>query len=337
MLRLVLLALSIAATDALAQTTAAPPAPDYGNPQAWLCRPDRLRRVRRGSFHHRDRSGTAAQPSSARGWIHRRRWIASTSIPRCRRIRRTSVISSPTTPSVASCDCSWRGLAPSAACSRPCTGNSPSPPCIVPTPPASSHPISWALGYQDVRAAWRYYLAHDNGNRGIVLIGHSQGTVILTELIRREIEGTPVQSRIVSAFLIGGPGGILVPRGKDVGGTFAHMPLCRAATQTGCVVAYSSFRSHRAADGDHALRAVGRLDTRRGLHQSRGTRRRRGRPQRLFRRGRRNCPAARPHRAVDRWRTTHCDAHRACGGAVEGAVQVQRVRLVSRGVGRAWS
>ncbi len=98
-------------------------------------------------------------------------------------------------------------------------------------------------GYQDVRAAWRYYLAHDNGNRGIVLIGHSQGTSILTALIRREIEGTPVQSRIVSALLIGGPDGILAPRGRDVGGTFAHMPLCRAATQTGCVVAYSSFRA----------------------------------------------------------------------------------------------
>ena len=98
-------------------------------------------------------------------------------------------------------------------------------------------------GYEDVRAAWRYYLAHDNGNRGIVLIGHSQGTSILTELIRREIDGTPVQSRIVSALLIGGPGGILVPSGRDAGGTFAHMPLCRAATQTGCVVAYSSFRN----------------------------------------------------------------------------------------------
>jgi hypothetical protein len=98
-------------------------------------------------------------------------------------------------------------------------------------------------GYEDVRAAWRYYLAHDNGNRGIVLIGHSQGSSILTELIRREIDGTPVQSRIVSALLIGGPGGILVPNGRDTGGTFAHMPLCRAATQTGCVVAYSSFRN----------------------------------------------------------------------------------------------
>jgi hypothetical protein len=99
------------------------------------------------------------------------------------------------------------------------------------------------IGYQDVRAAWHYYLSHDNGGRGVVLIGHSQGTSILTELIRSEIEGTPMHSRIVSALLLGTVGGIFVPRGRDVGGTFAHMPLCRAATQTGCVVSYSSFRN----------------------------------------------------------------------------------------------
>jgi hypothetical protein len=76
-----------------------------------------------------------------------------------------------------------------------------------------------------------------------VLIGHSQGASILTELIRHEVEGTPIQSRIVSALLLGVPGGILVPRERDVGGTFAQMPLCRAATETGCVVAYSAFRN----------------------------------------------------------------------------------------------
>jgi hypothetical protein len=43
-------------------------------------------------------------------------------------------------------------------------------------------------------------------------------------------------------MLIGAVGGIFVPRGRDVGGTFAHMPPCRAATQTGFFVAYSSFR-----------------------------------------------------------------------------------------------
>jgi hypothetical protein len=34
-----------------------------------------------------------------------------------------------------------------------------------------------------------------------------------------------------------------VPKGKDVGGAFQHIPLCHSATQTGCVIVYSSFRS----------------------------------------------------------------------------------------------
>ena len=102
-----------------------------------------------------------------------------------------------------------------------------------------------------------------------------------------------MQSRIVSALLIGGPGGILVPRGRDVGGTFLHLPLSPRGHADRLRRGVFIISRHRAADGDHALRAVGRLDTRRGVHQSRGARRRRGRPQRLFRRGRKNCPAVR--------------------------------------------
>ena len=37
-----LIAVSIAATNALAQPGTASPSPDYRNPHAWLCRPDRL-------------------------------------------------------------------------------------------------------------------------------------------------------------------------------------------------------------------------------------------------------------------------------------------------------
>ena len=42
--------------------------------------------------------------------------------------------------------------------------------------------------YDDVKAAWDYYLAHENMGRGVVLIGHSQGSGVLTQLIAREIE-----------------------------------------------------------------------------------------------------------------------------------------------------
>ena len=95
--------------------------------------------------------------------------------------------------------------------------------------------------YNDVLDAWRYYLEHDNRGRGVVLVGHSQGSFILTELIRQEIDGKPLQSRLVSALLLGAT--LAVPRGKDVGGSFQNIPLCRSASQTGCVVTYVSFRS----------------------------------------------------------------------------------------------
>ncbi len=96
-----------------------------------------------------------------------------------------------------------------------------------------------ALAYGDVLAAWRSYLAHDNGGRGVVLVGHSQGSNLLARLIAEEIDGKPVQSRLVSAIIPGAS--VQVPIGQDVGGSFRHVPLCGKADQTGCVIAYSSY------------------------------------------------------------------------------------------------
>jgi hypothetical protein len=101
--------------------------------------------------------------------------------------------------------------------------------------------VDHALSYNDVLDAWNHYLQHDNNGRGVVLIGHSQGSGVLTQLIRSEIDGKPGQSRIVSALLLGTS--LPVPKGKDVGGAFQHVPLCHSATETGCVIAYASFRS----------------------------------------------------------------------------------------------
>lgn len=102
-------------------------------------------------------------------------------------------------------------------------------------------PVDRALAYNDVLDAWNYYLEHDNHGRGVVLIGHSQGANVLMQLIKNEIDGKPVQSRIVSAMLLGA--NIPVPKDKDVGGAFQHVPLCHAANQTGCVITYVSFRA----------------------------------------------------------------------------------------------
>jgi hypothetical protein len=92
----------------------------------------------------------------------------------------------------------------------------------------------------DVAAAWAYYLAHDNHGRGVVIVGHSQGTILLQALIAKSIDGTPAQSLLVSAFLAGDPS-LGVPPGKLTGGTFAHIPLCSSAAETGCAYVWSSY------------------------------------------------------------------------------------------------
>ncbi|MGB3696366.1 MAG: DUF3089 domain-containing protein, partial [Gordonia sp. (in: high G+C Gram-positive bacteria)] len=47
------------------------------------------------------------------------------------------------------------------------------------------------IGYGDVRRAWRDYLRTENRGRGVIFIGHSQGTMMLRKLIREEIDPDP--------------------------------------------------------------------------------------------------------------------------------------------------
>ncbi|MBV8464844.1 MAG: DUF3089 domain-containing protein [Burkholderiales bacterium] len=97
------------------------------------------------------------------------------------------------------------------------------------------------LAYRDVLTAWQHYLQHDNHGRGVVLIGHSQGARILARLMQETLDGKPEQSLLVAAII---PGyGVEVPKGKDIGGTFQHIPLCSKTDQMGCVISYATFRA----------------------------------------------------------------------------------------------
>lgn len=104
------------------------------------------------------------------------------------------------------------------------------------------------MAYRDVVAAWNDYLARDNGGRGVVLVGHSQGSGVIKALIQNEIEGKPVARQLVAAYIPGN--NLLVPAGKDLGGDFKSTPLCRGARQTGCVVAWVSFRDGKVPPAD---------------------------------------------------------------------------------------
>ena len=98
--------------------------------------------------------------------------------------------------------------------------------------------------YGDVRAAWKEYLARYNKGRPFVLVGHSQGSLMLIQLLANEIEGKPEAKRMKLAIL---PGfNVLVPQGKLVGGSFKSTPLCSREGQTGCVISWVSFREKNA-------------------------------------------------------------------------------------------
>jgi Protein of unknown function (DUF3089) len=101
-------------------------------------------------------------------------------------------------------------------------------------------PVQNQLAYSDVLSAWQTYLRKYNHGRGVVLIGHSQGTFVLRRLIAEQIDPNPAARRkLVSAILLGG--NVLVQPGQGAGADFQSIGACRTATQLGCDIAFSTF------------------------------------------------------------------------------------------------
>jgi pimeloyl-ACP methyl ester carboxylesterase len=99
---------------------------------------------------------------------------------------------------------------------------------------------SFTLGLSDVRDAFKYYLDHLSQGRKFVLMGHSQGTGMVTSMMVQDVDPTPeVRDRLISALLLGGS--VAVPDGQDVGGTFKSIPVCTRAGQVGCAMTYVSY------------------------------------------------------------------------------------------------
>jgi hypothetical protein len=100
-----------------------------------------------------------------------------------------------------------------------------------------------ATAYSGVKSAFAEYLKKYNKGRGIVLIGHSQGTGHLKQLISETFDRKPnLRKRLISAVLIGG--NVTVKKGSRTGGSFRKVPSCVKATELGCVIAFSSFLDH---------------------------------------------------------------------------------------------
>lgn len=89
--------------------------------------------------------------------------------------------------------------------------------------------------YADVREAFRVFLASVPKERPIVLAGHSQGSLHILRLLRDEVAGRPVQSRVAAVYAVGWP--ISIEHDLPA----LPLPACAAPAQSGCIVAWSSF------------------------------------------------------------------------------------------------
>ena len=215
---------------------------DYSNPKSWLCRPGQT-----GSACDVDHTTTVV---AANGTLKRETWTADANAPvDCFYVYPT-VSTDPTPNSDMNADPAEMNVVRQqfARFGAKCRPYAPMYRQVtlaglrrMLSPGGGGVALDKGLQYDDVRDAWKYYLEHDNKGRGFVLVAHSQGSFILAELIRQEIDGKPIQSKLVSAILLGTT--IAVPKGKDVGGSFQHVPLCRSASQIGCVITFASFRS----------------------------------------------------------------------------------------------
>ncbi len=238
MRRLVFALAALIAAPVSAQPTASPPAIDYSKPANWLCLPGRA------DICSTPQATTALNPN---GYGSTGRSTVAKDPPiDCFYVYPTVSRDSGLNSDLAMSEEVGAAAAQAARFSSVCKVYAPkyrqmTVGAVVAYSAGQDISKAAVQAYGDVLAAWRNFLATRNTNRPFVLIGHSQGTVHLIPLIATAIEPNPaVHKRMKLAILAGF--NVLVPQGKLVGGDFKKTPLCSAPGQTGCVIAWTSFR-----------------------------------------------------------------------------------------------
>jgi len=88
------------------------------------------------------------------------------------------------------------------------------------------------LAYQDVKAAFEYYLEHYNQGRPIIIASHSQGSYHAQRLLKDFFDGKELQKKLVVAYLVGFP----IQRNA-----FTSIRTCESPNQVGVWASWNTF------------------------------------------------------------------------------------------------
>jgi hypothetical protein len=91
------------------------------------------------------------------------------------------------------------------------------------------------LAYSDVAHAFDRFLTEIPAEQPIILAGHSQGALHLMRLLKDRVAGTPLQKRIVAAYVVGWP----ISKTADL--PALGLPACQTAAEAGCILSWMSF------------------------------------------------------------------------------------------------
>jgi Protein of unknown function (DUF3089) len=88
------------------------------------------------------------------------------------------------------------------------------------------------LAFGDVERAFLWYMQNENHGRPFILASHSQGSGHAVRLLQQDILGTPLQQRLIAAYVIGA----YVPSDIESLGLI----ICDRAEETGCIVSWNT-------------------------------------------------------------------------------------------------
>lgn len=124
------------------------------------------------------------------------------------------------------------------------------------------------LAYQDVKAAFRRFIAGRDPARPLFIVGYGEGGLHALGLLQHVVaKDDDLRARLVASYVIG----VGVPRAV-FGDALAAVPPCRYPTDSGCVIAYAPITPDLEADrfrlrqralvwtADDRLRSVSRPD-----------------------------------------------------------------------------